>query len=148
MLTRLRLAVLVGAAVQMCSLTRTFAAEPTAEEYQVKGAYLLNFAKFVEWPPQAFKGPADAIMICVIGQNPFGPALDAAARGVLVSNRPISVRQIADGQQATQCPIAFASVSERKSSRALLEAVAGGSVLTVGESDDFLAKGGRDRFQD
>ena len=30
-----------------------------AEEYQVKAAFLYNFAKFVEWPAQAFKSPQD-----------------------------------------------------------------------------------------
>ena len=38
-------------------------AEPVAEEYQVKGAFLLNFTKFVDWPPQVFEGPGAPIAI-------------------------------------------------------------------------------------
>jgi len=113
-----------------------------AEEYRVKGAYLLNFAKFVEWPDSAFKGPADPIAVCVLGANPFSPALDAAAHSVLVEKHPVVVKQIPEPLQARQCHIVFVSTAERKHVRALLQAVQGGNVLTVGESDGFVADGG------
>jgi hypothetical protein len=130
------LVVLVSALVEAC------AASPIAEEYQVKGAFLLNFAKFVDWPPQTFKTPADPIVICVIGQNPFGPGFDKAAQSTVAQNRQVIVRQVADAQQACHCQITFVTESERKLSRALLEAAQDRNVLTVGESDKFLASGG------
>src|SRR5205814_1156019 len=43
-------------------------------EYQVKAAFLYNFARFVQWPPQSFKNAHDPIAICVLGPNPFGDA--------------------------------------------------------------------------
>jgi hypothetical protein len=122
-------------------------AEPVVEEYHVKGAFLLNFTKFVDWPPQVFQGPGDPIAICVLGQNPFGPLLDKAARETVVANRTVSVRQVSDEQQASQCQIVFMGASERKRSRAWLEALRGKSVLTVGESDGFLASGGVVNFK-
>lgn len=136
MFTKLALAVLAGALLQL------WAAEPAAEEYRVKGAFLLNFAKFVEWPAEAFQGPEDAIAICVLGANPFTPAMGQAAGQVLVEKRTVLVRQIADPNQARQCQIVFVSVSERKRVRAVLDAVQGASVLTVGESEGFIAGGG------
>ena len=117
-------------------------AEPVAEEYQVKGAFLLNFTKFVDWPAQVFKGPGDPIAICILGENPFGPGLDRAARETAAANRTVSVRQVSDGQQARQCQIVFMGAAEHKRSRAWLEALRGGNVLTVGESEGFLANGG------
>jgi hypothetical protein len=122
-------------------------AEPVAEEYQVKGAFLLNFTKFVDWPPQVFHGPGDPIAICILGENPFGPLLDRAARETVVANRTVSVRQVSDGQQASRCQIVFMGASERKRARALLEALRGKSVLTVGESEGFLANGGVVNFK-
>ena len=122
-------------------------AEPVAEEYQVKGAFLLNFTKFVEWPPQVFKGPGDPIAICVLGRTPFGPELNRAARETVVAKRSVSVRQVSDGQQASQCQIVFVGASERKRSRAWLEALRGKSVLTVGEFEGFLANGGVVNFK-
>lgn len=118
------------------------AAETVIDEYHMKGAFLLNFAKFVEWPAQAFKTPDAPIVICVLGQSPFGRELETAARATLVDRRPLIVRQVTEGRQSTECHIVFVSSAERKRSRMLLEAVQGGSVLTVGETEGFVASGG------
>lgn len=134
--TKLAFLVLAG------TLGRAWAADPPAEEYHVKGAFLLNFAKFVDWPGPVFKGPADPITICVLGANPFGPGLEVAAHGLVVGSRPVSVRQISDAQLACECQIVFVAVTERKRSHVLLEAVKACSVLTVGESEGFLGDGG------
>ena len=122
-------------------------AQLVAEEYQVKGAFLLNFTKFVDWPPEVFKGPGDPIAICILGRNPFGVELDRAARQTVVGNRRVAVRQVSDEQQAGQCQIVFMGASERKHWRAWLEALRGRSVLTVGESDGFLENGGVVNFK-
>ena len=112
----------------------------------MKGAFLLNFVKFVEWPVQAYKSPADPIAICLLGANPFGPGLAQAAHGTVVEKRNVEVRQIADPQQAHGCQIVFVGASERKRVRAVMEATKGASVLTVGESEGFIAGGGVIQF--
>ena len=141
MLSRFILALVLGQALLVS------AAEPAAEEYHVKGAFLINFAKFVDWPEQVFKGPSDPILICVVGQNPFGPGLERAARDTIVANRSVSVREISDAQQAAQCRIVFLSAAEKKRSRTLLQALQSGSVLTVGEWEGFIASGGVINFR-
>jgi len=140
---RAKLAIFVVA----LALTSSSAADAPAEEYRVKGAFLLNFTKFVEWPAPAFKAPGDPILICVLGASPFTPALDQAAHELVVNNRQVTVRPIADVQLAPRCQIVFVPVSERKRARALLEAVRQESVLTVGESDGFIASGGVVEFR-
>ena len=139
--TRLALVVLAVA------LFQASAAEPPAEEYRVKGAYLLNFTKFVEWPDKAFKAPGDAIAICVLGATPFASDLEVAARQIVAGTRSVTVRQIPDVQQAGQCQIVFVSMAERKRVHAVLDAVKGDSVLTVGESEGFAASGGVIEFR-
>ena len=141
MLVRLIIVALIALPDLVCG------ADPVAEEYQVKGAFLLNFTKFVDWPQQVFKDPGDPIAICILGQNPFGPLLDRAARETVVANRTVSVRQVSEGEQAGQCQIVFMGASERKRSRAWLEALRGKSILTVGESEGFLANGGVINFK-
>jgi hypothetical protein len=123
-------------------LLQAAAAEPGAEEYQVKGAFLLNFAKFVEWPGTAFQGPTDPIQICILGANPFAGSLEIAARQLLVDRRRVSVTLVPDIRQARQCHIVFVSIAERRRARGLIEALRAESVLTVGESEDFVAGGG------
>jgi hypothetical protein len=126
---------------------RTPAAETPAEEYHVKGAFLLNFARFVEWPAESFRSPGDAIGICIFGADPFTPALEVAAREVVAQGRTVGIRQIQDVQQGRQCHIVFVSLAERRRVHALLEAVRGESVLTVGESEGFIASGGVIEFR-
>jgi len=123
------------------------AATPVADEYPVKAAFLFNFAKFVEWPAFAFKGPEDPIAICVLGQNPFGTALEDVVRDKTVANRAFVVRSVLNAQQATTCQIVFVSASERKRFRLLLDELKGRSILTVGEADDFTASGGIINFK-
>lgn len=116
-------------------------------EYSLKAVFLFNFAKFVEWPPQAFADPHDPFVICVLGGNPFGAALDDAVRGKTVASRPIAIRQVSSDQQARTCQILFVSASEHKRMHGLLEALRNCCVLTVGDTEDFTANGGIVRFK-
>jgi len=128
-------------------LLTTAAHGQRAEEYRVKAAFLLNFARFVEWPPQEFKSSADPIAICVIGQNLFGNALDNAVIGKTVEGRAFLVRQLSGSQPLGGCQILFVSSSERNRLQAILGEIKTGGVLTVGETDAFASEGGMINFK-
>jgi hypothetical protein len=139
----LSLFVLLGAALQLCAQ----AAGPAFDEYQVKAAFLYNFAKFVEWPAGTFANANDPIGICIVGQNPFGSTLENMVQGKKVGDRAFVVRRLPDTQQAKSCQILFIGAGEWKRVRALLEVLKGSPVLTVGETDDFTGFGGVIAFQ-
>src|ERR1700733_13892466 len=63
-------------------------------EYQVKAAFLLNFTKFVEWPAMAFKSAESPISICILGNDPFGSALDKVVAGEVVNGRKVTAQRI------------------------------------------------------
>jgi hypothetical protein len=115
-------------------------------EYRVKAAFLYNFAKFIEWPPEAFSGPDAPYTICVLGQDPFNQELDAAVGANIVQGRRLTVRRLADVKGAAGCHILFVSSYERERLRAILDAVGGAPTLTVGETEDFTRLGGGLRF--
>jgi hypothetical protein len=119
----------------------------SSEEYRVKAAFLFNFAKFVEWPPQTFKNRGDPIAICVLGKDPFGGALDQAVSGQTVQGKSFSVRQLVDAQQIGTCQIVFVSSSERKRLPSIFHEIKTSGVLTVGECDNFTAEGGVANFR-
>jgi hypothetical protein len=123
------------------------AAGQMTDEYHVKAAFLYNFAKFVEWPPQAFKGPADPIAICILGKDPFGDALKQAVQGKTIEGRPFNVRGVPNVQEASSCHILFIAGSERKHLRATLSAMRGPAILTVGETEGFASEGGMINFK-
>ena len=112
------------------------------DEYRVKAAFLYNFAKFVEWPPQAFPSASTPLAICVLGPNPFGRSLEEAVDGKIVDDRKLVVRQFADIRQVAGCHILFVSSPERKFLRAILADLRESGVLTVGETAGFTAEGG------
>ncbi|HLW79574.1 MAG TPA: YfiR family protein [Terriglobia bacterium] len=112
----------------------------TAGEYQVKAAFLFNFAKFVEWPRPDPAG--EAINLCVVGDDPFGGVLDQMVKGKLVNGRSVEVQRIAAAGKIESCDMAFLGASERKRIPAILEGLGRAGVLTVGETEDFTRQGG------
>src|SRR5579864_7275222 len=89
------------------TVLRAHAEGPPFEEYQVKAAFLYNFAKFVEWPQEAFKDSNDRISICVLGKNPFGSSLTDAVQGKTVGTRKFAVSVLSNAADARACHILF-----------------------------------------
>jgi hypothetical protein len=111
-------------------------------EYQLKGAFLLNFARYTEWPDGAFATPSSPLRICVPAPNPFGTALEQLADGETVGAHPVAVRVFATLQGLTGCHLVFVPRSLGERTEALLTNTRGAPVLTVGESPGFTQAGG------
>jgi hypothetical protein len=118
----------------------------TADEYQVKAAYMYNFAKFVDWPAEAFDSPTHPIVFCVLGQTPMSRTLGEALAGKAVDQRSLEFRQLTDSKQAGKCQVLFIGTPDKKELRQALEEVKSHNVLTVGEVEGFTNEGGVIRF--
>jgi hypothetical protein len=114
--------------------------QPT--EYQIKAAFLFNFAKFVEWPPAAFAGPSSPIVIGVLGENPFHDDLPQTIQGKKIDTHPLLIKEFSSTAEATNCHILFISTSEKNRLPEILAGLKGASVLTVGEMEGFTEEGG------
>ena len=77
---------------------------PGAAEYQVKAACLLNFAKFVEWPPGTFSATNAPLTIGVLGEDPFGDDLNQVVKGQSVSGHAIVVKRFKELQAFDMTP--------------------------------------------
>ncbi len=126
-------------------LASSLSAESRAQmvnEYQVKAAFLYNFAKFVEWP----NGPAgpskETLTLCIVGQDPFGDSLDQVTKGKTISGRELVVRRLTPTEDTRSCRMVFIGASERKRIPAILEGLKRADVLTVGETENFARLGG------
>src|SRR6266568_2546236 len=111
------------------------AQEAPASEYQLKAAFLYNFAKFVEWPPQAFPDAATPFTIGIIGEDPFGDDLERTVQNKTANGHPFMAKQVKALSELKTCHILFISASERKRLPEILNAVRGAGVLTVSEMD-------------
>jgi len=116
-------------------------AETSVDEYQVKAAFLFNFAKFVEWPSEAFSDPNAPLVITVFGDDPFNGSLEAV-KGKLVNNRKLTIRRVKEIQDIGKSNVLFVSPSAKKELARVLAALQGLSVLTVGEDGAFTQSGG------
>jgi YfiR/HmsC-like len=111
-------------------------------EYQLKAAFLYNFTKFVDWPPQPGDNREKPFAICVIGDDPFRGGLESIVEGKSVNGRVLAVRHIKRVEEAQGCRIAFISASEKARLWLILNALRGSGVLTVGDTEGFAEMGG------
>lgn len=110
-------------------------------ENDVKAAFLPRFARYVDWPASAMPpGPAP-IVLCVIGSDPFGDGLDAAARSQSVGGKRVIVRRLGSANGAGGCQIAYVAANTNESVGQLLVALRGKPVLTVTDERNSSARG-------
>ena len=122
------------------------AQQSKATEYQVKAAYLYNFGRFVQWPPTATAAKGDSFSICVIGQDPFGTALDAILAGETIDGKAVVAKRVAKPQDALNCRVLYISASEDSRLKELLAALDNAGVLTVSDIPQFSQRGGMIQF--
>ncbi len=113
-------------------------------EYQVKAAFLLNFTKFVEWPESAFADPGSPVAICILGDDPFGAALDQVAAGETANGRKVTIQRIKRVPPPKSCQVLFVSKAEKDFAKTV--PALGSGVLTVGEAEGFIRAGGMIAF--
>jgi hypothetical protein len=113
----------------------------TQREYEIKAAYLYNFINYIEWPAEALPATGGAITIGVLGDNPFGAALNPL-NGKTVKGRTLVVKQVGSVKELEQCQIAFVCSSEKGRVGEILNQLKDQHILTVADFDGFAAQGG------
>ncbi len=118
------------------------AVAPTSQEYPLKAAFIYNFAMFTEWPNDA-SDPSDALFVIgILGEDPFGTAMDRAVEGKKIKGRPVVIKRLNWGSSLRDCHILFVSSSEKSKLAELDHVVAGRSILTISEGPAFAKQGG------
>jgi hypothetical protein len=118
----------------------------SASEYEVKAAFLYNFAKFIDWPPNSFSSPQSPFQICILGADPFGRTMDEALQGKMVGSHLVAIQRDKEFADLRHCQMVFVSSSESSRLAKILESLRGSSVLVVGESEGFASAGGTIQF--
>jgi hypothetical protein len=144
LLFRAGLSVLLGLTAGALALAPQEAPAQLAvsKEYQVKAAFLFNFAQFVEWPSTAFTDSGTPICIGILGEDPFGTALDETVRGEIIQNRKLIVQRSRRVKDLRDCHLVFISKSETARVAGILADLDPAPVLTVSEMEGFAQHGG------
>jgi len=136
---------LVVAGVLFGTLTLS-AQKSKPKEFEVKATYLYNFARFVGWPATAGAAKSDSFAICVLGQDPFGPVLDAVVAGETINGKAVSAKRVLKPQDAVGCRVLYISSSEDGRLKEILAALDKAGVLTVSDIPQFSQRGGMIQF--
>lgn len=126
-----------------------FAVETAAEtvkEYEVKAAFLYNFAKFTTWPDDAYRDDEAPFVIGLLGRDPFGRTLDDTLKGKKVGTRPVRVLRYERLEQVGAPHLLFVAESDEKRVAAVLKDLGTKPILLVGDAAGFAARGGAAGF--
>ena len=129
---------------------------PKFSEYEVKAAFLLNFLQFVETPASVATNTGMPVVIGVLGDYPFGTALDDTIKDENVQGHPLKIRRARQVAEVKDCQLVFICRSEKARVKEILNALHGSCALTVSDVEQFcqyggmiglISAGGRIRFE-
>jgi hypothetical protein len=132
-----------AAALALAFLAAHVIAQDAAySEQAVKAAFLVNFPKYVDWPAESFAATNSPIVIAVLGETKVAGELQKMITDRTVGGRKIVLKQLASGEAPGACQILFVAAAEQAHASDVLGKIKDESILTVGESDNFLDHGG------
>jgi hypothetical protein len=109
-------------------------------EYQAKGAFLVNFAKFIEWSDELFESAAAPVEVCVAGEAWVYEELETVMRQKFVGKRPVRLRPRGE---TSHCHLLFVVGDQRP--EPIFQSLPDFTVR-VGEQPRFLSAGGHISF--
>jgi hypothetical protein len=102
-----------------------------ADEYQVKGEFLFNFASFVEWPSQSQVGSESEVRVCVFGNDEVTSILSEVLQGRSAGKRDVMVRRIDDLAGVAWCRIVFITRFAEMEPEVVINSLGASNILTV-----------------
>lgn len=121
-------------------------ASAQSKEYQIKAAFLFNFAQFVQWPAAAFADTNAPFRIGILGEDPFGSALAETVQGESIDNHKIIITRSQHLEDLQACQMIFIGKSEKSRVPEVLTALDSKPILKVGETPGFVEHGGSINF--
>lgn len=113
----------------------------TAEEEDLKVAFIYNFAKFSTWPPPLDGTETGVIRTCVYGRIDFQRRL-GVIDGQPVGDRALQISYLSNVTEIPRCQILIVGHLEDEVLRVVLGAAQRFPILTVSDRADFLIHGG------
>lgn len=105
-------------------------------EYDLKAAYLLNFADYVAWP-----SPPKPVTICVYGNNPFKAATVDTLMNAKAGQIDAVFKYPRQSEQLAECNILYLAQSEQDNFGKTIALLHDAPVLTVTDIQDGLPQG-------
>ncbi len=140
----LRVCLLLFAATVAAAVTSRVSAayaEEEQPEFVVKTAFIYNFLKFTQWPNGTLAKPDSPIVVCTIGTDPYGGALNVLT-SKHIDGHPITLERSVPANALDKCNAIIVSGQSSSQVLAAIEPFKTRPVLTIGDSPDFTGSGG------
>lgn len=128
--------------VTMCVFLTPCQSQTTADPPALQAAYLYNFAKYVKWPATNSPSQRAPINIGFLGKTPVSAKLADTVKNKTIQGREIFISQSNTIEGLRNCHIIYVPLTESARLVTALLTLKEAPILTVGESRDFLDKGG------
>jgi hypothetical protein len=137
--------------IAMVGAGQTRAGSPTrldaaGKVYEIKAAFIYNFAQFTQWPESAFASSDAPFVLAFIGDSSLGPVLDQVLQGKSIAGHPIVLKHLDSTSQISGCHLLFIPESEESHLDDIFNVIGNQPILTVGETTKFMQAGGIIRF--
>ena len=136
--------ILIHVALFLSALATAFSSAEAEDlqftEYEVKAGFIYNIPKFVEWPEGSWPASRSVMPLCVIGNDPFGKAIDGI-NGKTVKGKRLEIRRVSSIHELKDCQLAFISSSEKDRLPRIIEALKGSNTLTIGDTEGYISQG-------
>lgn len=116
-------------------------AQSVSREYPLKAVFLLNFARFTDWPTNSFAGPDAPFIVGVLGKNPFGPLIEQTDQGEAIDRHKIQVEYYRNVADLKECNMLFISQSEAGRVSEVVAKLKTKPVLSVADFPDAAGDG-------
>lgn len=112
---------------------------PAPAEYQVKAAFVYNFIKFVEWPPDGNAlGPT--VRLCVLGDLPDRAPFESLD-GQEIMGKRLSLVFLREPRESRGCEVLFLASSLSSRVPEVLDVLQGQPTLTIGDTEGYAKRG-------
>lgn len=116
-------------------------AQGASLERQIKAAYLVKFAGFVEWPEGSFARGDSALVIGVLGAEALAGQLEQSVAGHSANGRPLQVRKLKKGETPGGVHILFLGAMDKAALQEVMAAARSLPLLTVSDTEEVYAMG-------
>ena len=121
--------------------------EPSPTEARVKAAFVFNFARYADWPGDAFADRGSPLVIGVLEPSALADALEEALRDKVVHGRPVALRRFREaGEIDAPLHLLVMAGAGPRVTPGLPAFVMTSPVLTVGAAAGFCQRGGAVNF--
>lgn len=114
-------------------------------EVQIKGAMIVNFIRFVKWPPEDANHSGERFIVGVLGSDPMMEVLKTQ-EGKIIDGKALTIQRFDQLKGITECHILFVGDDWSRRINEILNTVQGVSVLTIGDAEEFCRQGGMIRL--